>query len=79
MTARGERGPGRAIGGSLPVPLRAGFVIGGPVEASLSCVVVDRSLRAPRCDDQSAQGTPDALSTNAEVRRVYLGEHFKLN
>jgi len=26
-----------------------------------------------------AQGTPDALSNDAEVRRVYLGDHFRLN
>jgi lipopolysaccharide export system ATP-binding protein len=26
-----------------------------------------------------AQGTPDALSNDPEVRRVYLGDHFKLN
>jgi lipopolysaccharide export system ATP-binding protein len=25
-----------------------------------------------------AQGTPDEIVTNAEVRRVYLGEHFKM-
>jgi len=26
-----------------------------------------------------AQGTPEALSNDAEVRRVYLGDHFRLN
>jgi lipopolysaccharide export system ATP-binding protein len=26
-----------------------------------------------------AQGTPEALSIDAEVRRVYLGDHFRLN
>jgi lipopolysaccharide export system ATP-binding protein len=26
-----------------------------------------------------AAGTPDDLSGNAEVRRVYLGDHFRLN
>ncbi|HEX3372259.1 MAG TPA: LPS export ABC transporter ATP-binding protein, partial [Candidatus Acidoferrales bacterium] len=26
-----------------------------------------------------AKGTPDDLSGNAEVRRVYLGDHFRLN
>jgi lipopolysaccharide export system ATP-binding protein len=26
-----------------------------------------------------AAGTPDDLSANAEVRRVYLGDHFRLN
>ena len=25
-----------------------------------------------------AQGTPDEIVDNAEVRRVYLGEHFKM-
>jgi lipopolysaccharide export system ATP-binding protein len=26
-----------------------------------------------------AAGTPDDLSGNSEVRRVYLGDHFRLN
>jgi lipopolysaccharide export system ATP-binding protein len=26
-----------------------------------------------------AQGTPEALSNDPEVRRVYLGDHFRLN
>jgi lipopolysaccharide export system ATP-binding protein len=26
-----------------------------------------------------AQGTPETLSNDAEVRRVYLGDHFRLN
>jgi lipopolysaccharide export system ATP-binding protein len=25
-----------------------------------------------------AQGTPQEIITNADVRRVYLGEHFKM-
>ncbi|MBI3405826.1 MAG: LPS export ABC transporter ATP-binding protein [Acidobacteria bacterium] len=64
-------------------------IIGGLAEAGIGVLVTDHNVRETLRVTHRAyiihdgkifrSGTPAALSTDGEVRRVYLGDHFSIN
>ena len=64
----------------MPMRPKVPTTVNEALATGLPCVVSHAVGCAPDLIRKIlAAGTPAALSANSEVRRVYLGDHFRLN